>query len=302
MNYNAFKKLPLILALAVMVAFTSCKDEEEKLPPIGGFDKSDDIAASSLVAKWSFNGNLNESISNLTPTNSTNSTFVSGISGQAVNLSNGFIYFNNLSDKLSALNSSITLSIWGNVTNTQGAGDNATPLMLLTGGANIVADTGPAEACTAIMIETAHFSPASDTQRVKSLVGVTKQDGSTGSEDNVNWWGLDNITTPGQMVRNSGKMAHYVLTWDNETSKINLFVNGVKATNPEWETKTGAKFKSVNDMKVIFGGFMNNAGITTKQESWAQPMTGILDEARIYSKLLSDTEISSLYQLELAGR
>lgn len=305
MKIQAIKiKIAATFLLAATI-ITSCKkDEVVSLPPIGGFSTADDIASSNLIAHWGFDGNDKENKTGSTATKTVGATYSTGVVGQGLTLTNGYLLYNGLASKLAAVGTDVSMSIWANVKNNGGTtNEHATSLFMMTGGATITSGTGPAEACTAVMLETSHFSAKSDTVRVKSLVGLKHTDGSIRSEDNVNWWGLDNIKNTGQMVKTSGTWAHYILVWDNTKKVINLYVNGKKATNPDWEVKGGIdSFGSFANRNIIFGGFMNNAGLTTAQETWAKPMTGMIDEARIYSKALSEAEISALYNFGVAGR
>lgn len=305
MKIQAIKIRIAATFLLAATLITSCKkDEVVSLPPIGGFSTADDIASSNLVAHWGFDGNDKEDKTGSTATKTVGATYSTGVVGQGLSLTDGYLLYNGLASKLSALGTDVTMSIWANVKNNKGTNnEHATAIFLMTGGATINSGTGPLDACTAIMVETTAFLAKSDTLRIKSLVGLKHTDGSIRSEDNVNWFGLDNISIPGQMVITGGKWANYVLVWDNTKKQINMYVNGKLATNPEWDDKGGIdSFGSFANRNIIFGGFMNNAGLTTTQETWAKPMTGMIDEARIYSKLLSEAEINALYNFGIAGR
>ena len=54
--------------------------------------------------------------------------------------------------------------------------------------------------------------------------------------------------------------------------------------------------------KVIMGAWGTNLPGGGTADSWQVPMTGQLDEVRIYNKALPAGDINSLYQLEAAGR
>ncbi len=302
------KKTSMLMIATVLfgtVLTISCgKDEVATLPAIGGFNTADDIASSSLVAHWGFDGNDKEDKTGSIATKTVGATYSKGVVGQGLTLTDGYLLYSGLASKLSALNTDVSMSIWANVKNNGGTpNEHATSIFMMTGGATVSSGTGPADACTVVMLETSHFSAKSDTVRVKSLIGLKHTDGSIRSEDNVNWWGLDNISVPGQMVITGGKWANYVLVWDNAKKQINMYVNGKLATNPKWNYKENIdSFGSFTNRNIIFGGFMNNAGLTTAQETWAKPMTGMIDEARIYSKVLTDAEIGALYSFGIAGR
>ena len=65
------------------LTISSCKSSSDDpgLPPIGGYNSSDDVAAANNVAKWSFDGNLTESKSG-TAGVGTNVNFGTGKKGQ----------------------------------------------------------------------------------------------------------------------------------------------------------------------------------------------------------------------------
>lgn len=284
-----------------MGAFTlvSCGGDDE-LPKIDGYNNSDEVAADYLVAKWALDGNAEESISGEVGVVN-NVTFGDGKIGQCAILDDGYIYNDEVTDLSTKITGSLSITAWVQVRNNGGtANEHATSIAMLTGN---VTTTPNNVTPGAILLETSHFAAAKDTFRVKSLVGVRKADDTYGLEDNVNWWGLDNITIPGQMVKlAAGKWMQMVMVWDNTTKKIRLYVNGELATNPEWETKTGANFEEQDQLGMIIGAFQNNVGLNGATDSWAKPMEGKVDQVRVYNTSLSAAEISSLFKLEDAGR
>lgn len=296
------KSIKYFLAAGIVTAgfVTWSCDDDESLPPIDGYNNSDEVAADNLVAKWDLNGNAKESVSGDVGT-LTNVTFAEGVVGQGAVLTDGYIYNDLIPNLHTKITTNLSISLWAQVRNNgKTNNEHATALAMLTGD---VYTTPNNVTPGAIMLETSHFRAASDTFRVKSVIGVTKSSGEHGLEDNVNWWGLDNISTPGQMVKVSeGVWVHYVLVWDNTTKKIRLYVNKALATNPEWETKTGANFKTQTKMGMIIGAFNNNVGLNTVNETWAKPMTGKVDQVRVYNTILTEAEIAALYNLEDAGR
>ena len=72
----------------------SCnKNDDPDLPPIGGYNSSNDVAAANSVAHLTFDGTNNERIGKLTPINSVGATFTTGIKGQGLSLTNGYILY-----------------------------------------------------------------------------------------------------------------------------------------------------------------------------------------------------------------
>lgn len=272
-----------IASLAIAFVITSCT-KEEPLPPIGGYNTADEVGASNLVAYWGLNGDGKESKSGSTPATSKNATYTTGVKGQAVSFAAGYLAYN----EIAALNSlpSATVSAWVNVKNNQTA-----PSCFFTmtrpnewaGNINLMAETGW-KAATA------------DTMVVKGLV-VTKVNG------NDSWQDSRNEPSKGgdQAAKVAGNWAHLVITWDGATSMFKVYANGVKVSNPEWEQRgTTGSLNFTTPTKPLIGAWGTN--ISGTPDSWQVPMTGMMDELRVWNKALSDADISSLYQLEKAGR
>jgi hypothetical protein len=287
------------IALSVLI-MVSCSDDDKKLPKIDGYNNSDEVAAENLVAKWALDGDTEESISGDFGTTS-NVTYTAGKIGQCAVLNDGYIYNDEVTNLHTKITTSLSISAWVQVRNNGGtANEHATVVAMLTGD---VTETPLNVTPGAIVLETSHFAAVKDTFRVKALVGVRKANDEFGLEDNVNWWGLDNITVPTQMVKAAeGEWMHMVMVWDNTSTKIRLYVNGEVATNPEWETKTGSSFEAQAKLGMIIGAFQNNVGLNAATDSWAKPMKGKVDQVRVYNTSLTQAEIRSLYKLEDAGR
>jgi Concanavalin A-like lectin/glucanases superfamily len=274
-----------LLALTMTSVIYSCKkDEVVQLPPIGGFNSADEVGASNLVAYWSLDVDGKESKSGAAPSKSQNVTFVAGAKGKAASFANGFLSY----DAISALNSlpNATISLWANVQNN---GNSPSCFFTLTrpnewaGNVNFMSETGWRKA-------------GNDTMTVKGLV-VTKVAG------NDSWQDSRNEATKGgaQAAKLTGKWTHLVMTWDGATSMFKIYANGVKISNPEWEARgTTGPLSFTTPTKPIIGAWGTN--ISGTPDSWQVPMTGLVDEVRVYNKALSDGDISSLYQLESAGR
>jgi hypothetical protein len=287
------------VAAAALLTVAGCSKSDNALPQIDGFNSSDEVAATNLVAKWNLDGDPKESVSGNVGVIS-NVTYATGKVGKCAVMNGGYIYNATIPNLATKITSSLSISLWAQIRNNQELTNHATALALLTGDKS----TGPLDVTPgAIMIETGHFKSISDTMRVKSLMGLNKADASFGLEDNVNWWGLDNISTTGQMVKIAkDNWAHFVLVWDNTNKTVRLYVNKKVATNPEWEKKTGASFKPQTNMGMIIGGFNNNVGLNSATDTWAKAMEGKVDQVRVYNTVLTEAQISALYNLEDVGR
>ncbi|MDQ3141414.1 MAG: LamG domain-containing protein [Bacteroidota bacterium] len=282
----------LILAVLAMT-FMNCGDKTDDLPPIGGYNKADDVAASNLVAYWAFNGNGQEAKSSAVPSNSVNSSFVTGKKGQGLSLNRGYLLYN----EIAALKNlpSYSVSAWINVSNNKNTINASSPIFSLTRAGEWAGNIN-------LMCETAWFDSASDTLVVKGL-NVSK----VGVDDS--WQDTRNEPSNGgaQAFKGAGKWIQAILVWDAITSKFKVYGDGVKISNPDWELRLhagnqiGALVFSLPTRPLI-GAWGPNAGLGGLEEPWQVPLTGKIDELRIFNKALTDAEIDALYKLENAGR
>ena len=141
----------------------------------------------------------------------------------------------------------------------------------------------------------------------KGYVQIKNTDGSVNGQDTRNTIKEDAASVAAGNIpnanKNGGKWAHYVLTWDSATALFKVYANGVKISNPNWESRNGGSALGLNfftPAKPIIGAFWSNVYGTP--DSWQQGMTGNMDEVRVWKKALSAADINSLYELELAGR
>jgi hypothetical protein len=271
------------LTLLLSAVFVSCSKTEE-LPPIGGFNSASDVASSNLVAYWGMEGDGKEAKSGSAPSKSVNATFSTGIKGKGLSLATGYLAY----DEIAAIKSlpNATVSVWVNVKNN---GSNPSSIFTLTrpnewaGNINLMAETG-------------WKKDGNDTLVVKGLV-VTKVAGNDSWQDSRNEPSKGGV----QAAKVAGNWAHLVITWDGSTSMFKVYANGVKISNPEWEARgTTGPLNFTTPSKAVIGAWGSNLGATS--EAWQVPMTGMVDELRVFNKALTDADISALYQLEKAGR
>lgn len=137
-------------------------------------------------------------------------------------------------------------------------------------------------------------------------------EGNTSTTDNTmllkfkfadNWLEFAGGNNPARLPDMYGKWKHVAFRYDQSTSKIAAFIDGVKQTLPaavENRTKNGqplGPLQFTNPSKFIIGGFQQHAGIPagSNADSWMLKYTGMLDQFRIYTTPLSDTEIMTLF-------
>ncbi len=300
MKTNKFLLYALFAGL-LSIPFVSCgdDDDEEPLPPIGGYNNADEVAAADLLAYWPLDGNGKEDKSKTDPSASVGATYTAGAKGEAVNFVNGYLAYPEIAT-LATSSANMSISLWAKVTNNGGADGHPTMLFTLTrpnewgGNVNFMAETGwrPSTADTLVM---------------KGLVIIKTGDGGANFQDIINSANpsADDIAA-GHSVqpnKNGGKWAHYVMTWDSTTAMFKLYANGVKISNPVWESRNGGTALPLNfftPTKPVIGTFGSVAFGTP--DPWQRPMNGQVDEIRVYKKALTPAEIGALYELEKAGR
>lgn len=283
------------IAGSLVLGVTSCGDEEEKLPPIDGYNTSDEVAATNLVSKWSFDGALTEFKSGKAPSATVGNSFGTGIKGQALVLNNGYLKYP-ISISGTAL-PSWTISTWVNFANT---GNSFTQILGLSestspdiwGNINLNCETG-------------WFPATSDTLVPKVLMRPFINNNYIGQDNRPDPKG----NPPVGVFKQGSKWAHIVAKWDQSTSKLQIYGNGVLISNPSWEDR---KFNDVgigattfkNTDVILFGSLCSSETGTFKDPlpSWSKLFKGSIDETRIFNKALTVAEIGALYKLESAGR
>jgi hypothetical protein len=269
----------LTLAIAAL-SLSSCQKEfnpSSYAPPlnINGYTSAQQIAPTSLVAYWSFDGNLNESISNTVGVN-TGTSFSGGVKGQALQGAlNGYV----VSNTPTAIQNlkSFTLTCWEN-------------MPLNDKGIVGLIDVGNS---TDFWGNLTLFFENNGTATTGRLVARTYNGVvNNGSEDFL------------KMTDPWGKWNHIAYSYDEVTSTYKVYVNGSKLGEKIVPNLGALTFQNAG--KMVFGTvhFQTNPSLTTStgQQSWASYLIGQLDEVRIYNKALSDVEIGSIAKLEGRGK
>jgi hypothetical protein len=300
--FNTLTAIALVLAVGVL----SCdKDNDDpQLPPIGGYNNSNEVATANLKAHWTFDGTLNERISSTAPSTSLRSSYLTGVKGQAVKLDSGYILY----PTIAALNSNIgsfSVSTWI-YTQNQGTGTRPTGVFALTLGAGGQRDwnDGP----ILISLENGRPTTYNDTLVIKTNIATTKA-GSFLKGDNINDFGAREVDF--KTVKGANKWTHVVARWDGTGSFIDFYANGVRVSNNNFRFReaAGVGFGAMTlptgaSTQVLFGGYPNatNGFPLSPLQGFQGLFRGNIDETRFYNKALTDDEITALYQLELAGR
>ena len=293
------------ITLGLGLAATSCSSDDSSstpLPDIGGYANANEVGAADLIAYWPLNGSGVESKSSTAPDATVGASYEAGAKGQGLKLTDGYLTY----PSIAALNSvpNMSVSMWVKVSSNKGtANAHATSLFQLSRleGAN----THWAGNFT-LMAETGNWG--GDTLQVKAL-SVTKN-----ADASANWQDVANQPKPSDAdlldghEKNPNKVggtwAHIVATWDGTTKTFKVYSNGQRISNVKWENRGGSPgaFDFYNPTKPIIGAFGTNIPGGLTPDGWQKPMTGNIDEIRIWTKALNAADINSLYELEKVGR
>lgn len=298
MTHSIIKFLSGSALLLSAICFSSCdKENQNNLPgtspdayagKIDGFDSSGQIFPDNLVAYWGFNSSTSEQKTGIAPTTSSNATLVDGgITGKALKLSQGFLYFG---QQLPAFKTeafkSFTISTWVQILNN---GSKKTMLFQ-------VARPGMFNGNLDFILET-QANPASNTDYLQIHPYFTTVSG--GRQDNINNYGAQNISPK----IGASTWAHILITYDGTAGTFNVWGNGVKIGNYPNRGVGNSLFKSFEPNEIIIGGIYNVIpGKSVNADASFEAMTGNIDEIRVYNKVLPDAFISALYKLGAAGK
>jgi len=299
------KKNKYIFLFASVLAsqfFVSCNEDSiDKVnspiayESIGGYENSDDIAASNLVTKLSFEDNVTDSKGGITGGVGTNVTYGTGIKGKAYKgSSSSFIAYSTVASSVVALKS-ITVSMWINTNPHTGGAQSLFMLPKTTDfWGNIfsmIEGTGPATT----MLMKNHLQ--------KDVTPSISWSGQWIAHDGTNV--LPNMF---------GSWKHVVWTYNGATSIYSMYIDGQKLdlpigmakryTNDPASGGVGYGDLANSDVsKFIIGGFQQHLGTPWgAPDGWMLNYTGLMDEFRIYNAALSDNEVVALYKLEKDNR
>lgn len=276
----------LVTGAALGLTLSSCQKSfdpksyapKKPLPTFGGFSSSKDIEPTSLVAYWPFSGSLADSLSTTAGTG-TGTSFGTGVVGKGLQVPAGSYMVTNTPDAVKAIHS-FTLSTWVNMPlNTGAAGIvSVAHSQNFWGNLDIFFDNG-GSATTGVL-----------------KVHVFNNSGSATGADA--WEGGYTVANPW------GVWTHVVVTYDDTASTVNVYYDGALAGTNTVSGFAPLDWSKANQM--VFGTlqFQTNPSLTTNTGSqpWAASVNGVVDQVRIYSKVLSATEVSALYNLEKLGR
>lgn len=293
LSQSYIKRFAIAITVCTVV-LSSCKksDNPNDLPDVNpanyagkidGYDSADQIYPANLKAYWSFDDTKNELKSGTAPTETANDTFIQGMKGKAIKLNAGYLYF---AQQLGALKTdslkSFTISSWIQITNN---GSKRTMLMN-------IARPGFLDGSFEYRLNTNSYA-ATVTDILK--VGPRFRTIGGGYQDNLN------ATLSPKIGANV--WTHLILTYDGVTGVFKIWANGIDIGSYNNRGTGNNLFKSYEPGEFIIGATYNNIpGKAINADVSYAPMTGSIDELRIYNTVLPDAHIKALYNLGLAGK
>lgn len=293
MKFSHIKsKLAGLLFLTVTVVACKPDGNPNNLPSvdpssyegkIDGFSSSDEVLPESLVAYWSFDDTKNELKSGTAPGSSANDSYVTGgVRGKALNLAAGYLYFSTQFQKFKTDTlKSWTISSWVKIRNN---GTKRTMLFQLArpgifnGNINFALNTNgyPATNDSVLRIQPTFMTIGGGTQ------------------DNLN-----NVLDKTKLA----EWVHLILSYEFTTGVFNIWMNGVKVGNFPNRGTGNNNFKSYEPNEVIIGSNYNGIpGKSVNADVTFAPMTGQIDELRIFNRSIPDAFIRALYNLGKANK
>ncbi|RAW00673.1 LamG-like jellyroll fold domain-containing protein [Pseudochryseolinea flava] len=290
----------LMAGVVAMATITSCgSDDDDSLPPIDGYNNSNEVSSGNLLAHWSFDDTNSERISNTAASNTYGSvTYTTGQIGNALKLDQGALVYPTINaiNTANALNN-YTVSLWVNITNNKRSANSGFTSLFSLIPTNATDVWGDVNAC----VETSRHLPSSDTLELKNLQR-SHTEGGVITNDNLAMFNDD--TDKGKWFMGAKKWAHYVMTWNATTNEYKLYANGSSHGAYDARNEGGIMIMDV-PVKAVFGSLASSdigfaeAG---EQRDWNPWATAMIDDVRVYNTVLSQVEITALYNLGVAGR
>ena len=289
-------KIILFCFLTLIISCQTDLDKNEIIPysAIGGYNDSDEIAPSNLIVKLSFEGDLEDQKNTITTPTNNNVSFVLGKKGKAYKGgSASFAKYTNVDARLVNA-TSITSAIW--IKTVQHTG-GAQCLFMLPKQTDFWGNI------FALIEGTTESSMIAKMHIQKDVVPAIPYSGQF----------LEHIGA-NKLQDMYGKWKHLVWSYNENTSKYNIYLDGVKVVIPEELSNRftnnpltgGLPLGALSNSNVngfILGGYQQHLGPPyNNPEVWMLNYTGLMDEFRMYNVALTDNEIKSLYLLEKQGR
>lgn len=292
MNYILKNKVTKgLLALLIFTGFNACKKDgnPNNLPSVNpadydgkidGFASSDEVFPDKQIAYWSFDDTNNELKSGTGPTSAVNNSFIAGgVRGKALSLAAGYLHYATQFQKFKTDSlKSWSISVWVKILNNSDNINKRTMVFQMARPGNLNGNIN-------FILNTNGF-PSTNTTKLR--INPTFSTVGGGTQDNLNNV-LDNTDLT--------QWVHIVLTYDFNTGVFNNWMNGVKVGNFPNRGIGNNSFKSWEPSELLIGV----KGMPINADAGYAPMTGSLDEIRMYNIPLPDAFIKALYNLGKAG-
>ncbi|WP_114791962.1 LamG domain-containing protein [Niabella yanshanensis] len=99
-----------------------------------------------------------------------------------------------------------------------------------------------------------------------------------------------------------GNWHHWAMTYDQATSKLSYYFDGVNVSAPAAATdvkKSGAPRGALDFSKassLVIGGYNRQGGAPAASDDWMKSFAGSIDQFRMYNKVLTIAEIKELFE------
>lgn len=301
-------------AVLSVLVLGSCGDDDKSLPKIDGYNNSNEVAATNLLAHWTFDGTNAERISGAGPLAGAAGTFgtvgfEAGQIGQALKLTQGALRYPNIAalNTANAL-SNFTVSMWAKVNNNGGTAHEGFTILFGLFPDGLTEETAGDFMWGNIHLaaETSWFSasnPQPDTLVLKTTFVKKNEDGGVNYQDNRP---DPRGVPPVGVFKQAGEWVHYVVRYNSTTQMLHIFGNGgsIGAYNDRTGGSPGALRMNVPCSPVFGNGATQALGFANgpEQQTWSPMATASIDDVRVFNTALSDLEITALFNLGKAGR
>jgi hypothetical protein len=278
-NYSvALKNLSLLKtyyykAYAINEKGLTYGEEKSFFVPVNGYSTSSQVAASSLVAHWAFNGSYIDSVSKVlgTANHASEISLVPGKMGQAVQVKSPGYINSNVTGTIANLKS-FTMVCW-----------IMQPASLASGPTTYFP----------FSLNKAGYS----WEGTKFFMLFDTHDNATNSLGKIalmDQWFDKGQVWPKMLDGNWHQMA---ISFDGDTGALRVYVDG--ALLPQSSTTTFTPQNNFGDADSFTLGGPDDA--TNTANGWMNSLSGNLDEFKVFNKVLTADEILALYALQNSG-